>query len=1009
MKRLFQAALILLLLPASMALGQPPTLSHTAPSGVQPGKTVDVVFHGANLAAPTSVWTSFPASAVLTPGIDQNGAQPASVSYRLTIPAEVPLGVGGIRVATGKGISNLRLLLIDDLPAIAKAGNNKTLQTAQPLVPPIAVDGAADAESSDFYKITAAAGQRISVEVFARRLGSPLDSMIRLLSAAGRELVFSDDEPSTGADSCFSYKFEAAGDYFLELRDIRFQGGGGHRYRLRIGDFPLPSVPYPLAVQKGAGASIQLTGKSLEPPAPVAVSVPADVPGNRLNVAASYAPGQGSSWVTLLASDTPEQLEQEPNNTPETSTPVKLPGALEGRFETRGDHDYYQFEAKKGERFVFTGQTRSLGSPSDLFMRLYNAEGGLLAEAEDAGPEEGILNYTFPADGLYRLRVEDTNHRGGSDEAYRILVEPYQPGFTLAAAAEKVDAPQSGVFVLKVTAARRDYNGPITLSLEGAGEGCVLANQIIPEGKPETTMSVTLGPLLKGGQFAMIKVVGQAKIGAVEYRTTASTLLAMRTALSGLPFPPAVLDGTLGLGVGPVFPPFFQMAAPTPVIALTQPSASGNLKVQLTRSNGFDEKVDLTVEGLPAGVTAKAAAIEKGKTEVALELTSPQAIPPGKHPIRVVGAATFQNQPQRIVLDQVAIDGPPIAIAFAAAGPLAVGGKQKGVLSFLGEVQPVAAAATYQSGVTRGAEGPRAPALAGFEADNKAASFSGVNKAPGNDRLTAPLPTVGTGDYTLELWLYNTRDLAQPNSPAISGYFYSRPGTPNAANAQPGDHLGIGGVESSPRDKLFFYNGQTLIPGRTTLTLNTWHHVALVRAGDDLKVYLDGDVATPEIQATVPKNFNANQIVLGTRSDGFGPFQGRLDEVAVFDAVLAPAQIAAHFNAAKAAAPARDVILKDSPLAYWRLDEIEGQLARSIAPAHKRLVKLAWKNLPAGLTAPEQVVLVDAQSKVEIELAATAAVPPGKLDKVVVAGTTPVGEQDFTAESVPAVIEVNKP
>ena len=121
MKRLFQAALILLLLPASMALGQPPTLSHTAPSGVQPGKTVDVVFHGANLAAPTSVWTSFPASAVLTPGIDQNGAQPASVSYRLTIPAEVPLGVGGIRVATGKGISNLRLLLIDDLPAIAAA------------------------------------------------------------------------------------------------------------------------------------------------------------------------------------------------------------------------------------------------------------------------------------------------------------------------------------------------------------------------------------------------------------------------------------------------------------------------------------------------------------------------------------------------------------------------------------------------------------------------------------------------------------------------------------------------------------------------------------------------------------------------------------------------------------------------------------------------------------------------------------------------------------------------
>jgi hypothetical protein len=1009
MKRLFVAVLVFAFVSAGQAWGQAPTLTFASPAGVQPGKAVDVVLSGGNLAGASGIWTSFPASAVLTPGVDKNGTQPASVSYRITVPAEVPLGVGGVRVATPQGISNLRLLLIDDLPGIAKSGTNKTLATAQPLSLPIAVDGACDAESSDFYKITATAGQRLSVEVFARRLGSPLDSMIRLLTAGGRELAFSDDELSSSTDSRFSYKFETAGDYFLELRDIRFQGGGTHRYRLRIGDFPLPSVPYPLAAQKGTSASVQLTGKSVELPGPMAVNMPAAVPGDRLNVSTGYAAGQGSSWVTLVASDTPEQLEQEPNDTPDKSTAVKLPGAIEGRFETPGDRDFYQFEAKKGERYVFSGQTRTLGSPSDLFMRLYNAEGGVLVEAEDNGVEEGILNYTFPVDGVYRLRIEDTNRRGGPDEVYRILVEPYRPGFSLQAAAEKVDAPQNGVFVVKVTAVRRDYNGPITLGVEGAGEGCTLRNNIIPEGKPETTLTVTLGPSLAAGQTAMITIVGQAKIGEVDFRTTASTLLALRAGLSGLPFPPAVLDGTLALGVGPVFPRFFQLAAPMPVAALTLPSAHANLKVQTTRANGFDDAVTLRVEGLPTGVTAAAAAIAKGKTDVDLDLTSPQSIPPGKHPIRVIGSATFQNQPQEVVLDQLALQGPPVAISFAAAGPLAVGGKQKGVLSFEGDVAPVAAAAMYQSGVTRGAEGPRAPALAGFEGDNKAAAFSGVDKAPGDDRLTAQLPISATGDYTLELWVYNTRDLGQPNSPAISGYFYSRPGTPGAGNASPGDHLGIGGVESSPRDKLFFYNGQTLVSGRTTLALNTWHHVALVRTGDDVKVFLNGDVANPEIQTTAAKNFNSNQVVLGTRSDGFAPFQGRLDEVAVFDAGLMPAQVQAHFNAAKAATPARDAILKDNPLVYWRLDETDGQLARSVAPAHKRLVKLAWKNLPAGLAAPDQVLLVDAQKKIEIELAATAAVAPGKLDKVIVAGTTPFAEQDFTAESPPAVLEVNKP
>jgi Concanavalin A-like lectin/glucanases superfamily/Bacterial pre-peptidase C-terminal domain len=1009
MKPLVKAALALCLLPASMAFCQPPSINRMLPSGVPPGKAVDVVFQGAALAGPTGVWSTIPLTAELTPGIEGNGTAAGSVSYRLTIPPETPPGVAAVRVATGQGISNVRLFVVDDLPSTVKAGGNSSIATAQSVSMPMAVDGACDPEASDFYKISAAAGQRVSVEVFARRLGSPLDPVIRLLSADGQELAFSDDEPATGVDGHFVHTFAAAGDYFVEIRDIRYQGGGNHQYHLRIGDFPLVSVPYPLAVQKGTSAGVQLAGPSVELAGPVAVTVPPDVPGGRLGVAASYGAGQGSAWTTLVASDVAEQLEQEPNDTPETSTPVTTGGAMDGRFESAGDTDYYQFEAKKDQRLVFAGQTRGLGSPCDLFMRLYKADGGAVAEAEDTGSSEGKLNYTFPADGVYRLRVEETNRRGGGGFVYRIVVAPYQAGFELDAAAEKVDAPQNGVFVVKVTAARRDYNGPITLSVEGAGEGAQVRNNVIPEGKPETTMNVTLGSNLSPGQIGTVRIIGQAKIGETDFRATASTLAALRGSLSGLPYPPAALDGTLGLGVGPVFPQFFQLASAAPSVPLVKSGAQAAVKVALTRSNGFEEKVTLAVEGLPAGVTAKAAAIEKGQKEASLELTSTQPIPPGKYPLKIVGSATFQNQPQTFVFDKVAIDGPPIGIAFAPSGPLPPGGKQKGTLTFAGDVQPVAPTATYQSGVTRGAEGPRSPALAGFEADNRAAAFSGVDKGPGDDRLTAQLPTAATGDYTIEMWLYNTRDLGQPNSPAISGYVFSRAGTPGPANAQPGDHLGIGGVESSPRDKLFFYDGTSLVPGRTTLSLNAWHHVVLVRAGDDVKVYLDGEVANPEIQAKAPKSFGTREIVLGTRADGFAPFQGRLDEVAFFDAPLSPEQVQAHFAAAKATTPARDAILKDNPLAYWRLDETEGQTAASAAPAHKRLVRLAWQNLPASISAPAEVMLVDAQKTVEIELAAAESVPAGKLEKVVVTGTTPVGGSDFTAEAPPVAIEVNKP
>ena len=42
-----------------------------------------------DLAGATGVWSNLPLSAELTPGIEGNGSQAASVSYRLTLPVEI--------------------------------------------------------------------------------------------------------------------------------------------------------------------------------------------------------------------------------------------------------------------------------------------------------------------------------------------------------------------------------------------------------------------------------------------------------------------------------------------------------------------------------------------------------------------------------------------------------------------------------------------------------------------------------------------------------------------------------------------------------------------------------------------------------------------------------------------------------------------------------------------------------------------------------------------------------
>jgi hypothetical protein len=679
MSRSIAAAVAIATCFAAPLAAQPPAITFTQPSAALPGQATDIVVYGGNLVGASSVWTTLPTTAKveLTPGLEGNGTKADSVSYRLTVPADAPVGIYALRLVTPGGISSPRLLMIDDLPTMIDSGANKTIQSAQPLTFPGAVDGACEAESYDFYKLTVAAGQRISVEVVARRLGSALDPVVRLIDSGGRELAYSDDEGGIGADSRFAHQFAAAGDYYLELRDIRYQGSGNHRYRLRVGDFPLANTPFPLSGKKGTTPKLAVAGPKADGMPPLSVPVPADVPGGRIPVGAKYPQGQGSAALTLFASSGLEQVEIEPNDTLQTATPIVLPYAVNGRFEIPRDRDYFEFPAKTGERFLISGRTRSMGSPTDLFMRLYNADGALLVEAEDAGTEDGVINYTFPADGLYRLMVEDLLRRGGGEFVYRIEFEPYRPGFSLVVDADKFDAPKGGVLVLKVTAARVEYNGPITLSVVGAGEELALANNVIPEGKPDTQLSVTLPPGFDQGLARTMSIVGMAKIGETDFSARASTLTPLRALFNGLPYPPAGLDGTIGLGIGPVFADFFQLSVEPAAVPFAQVVGTATFTVKANKLNGFDDLITLAVDGLPPGMTATVANIDKGKAEAAIQLAGPGAMAEGEYAFRIVGSATFQNQPKTVAAAGVLRVVKPIEVSAVPAGAINRGAAQK--------------------------------------------------------------------------------------------------------------------------------------------------------------------------------------------------------------------------------------------------------------------------------------------------------------------------------------------
>ncbi|MEQ1860953.1 MAG: LamG-like jellyroll fold domain-containing protein [Chthoniobacteraceae bacterium] len=176
---------------------------------------------------------------------------------------------------------------------------------------------------------------------------------------------------------------------------------------------------------------------------------------------------------------------------------------------------------------------------------------------------------------------------------------------------------------------------------------------------------------------------------------------------------------------------------------------------------------------------------------------------------------------------------------------------------------------------------------------NRAAHFAG-----GRLRADAKLGPA----YSVELWLWN--GLAA-NARAITGYVFSLGADGDKTAA--GDHLGIGGTANGEAaGRLIFFNGNkanTTLTGRTELAFRDWHHVVLVRDGRKVRAYLDGKL---EFEGDAePTSAAGASAFLGGRCDGFANFEGKLDEVAIYDRAISDAEVARHFQVAGRTPPAR--------------------------------------------------------------------------------------------------------
>ena len=87
-------------------------------------------------------------------------------------------------------------------------------------------------QDADYFKFAAKKGQALDINVYARRLRSPLDPVLSLYDDKGRQIATNDD--NGGPDSYLRFNVPSDGEYVVRVRDHLRAAGDQYVYRIEI-------------------------------------------------------------------------------------------------------------------------------------------------------------------------------------------------------------------------------------------------------------------------------------------------------------------------------------------------------------------------------------------------------------------------------------------------------------------------------------------------------------------------------------------------------------------------------------------------------------------------------------------------------------------------------------------------------------------------------------------------------------------------------------------------------
>lgn len=510
------------------------------PAGAKVGSTVEVTFTGTDLDGLEKMVFSHPtikAEPVFeeVKKEDPKKADPKKsdkaptpppapklIKFKVTIPADTPLGIHDVRISGKTGVSNSRAFQITDLNEIAEKEPNNDIPEAQKIEINTVINGVISAPTDvDFYSLKGKKGQRILASCLASSLDSKAIPLVEIFDTENR--LLSSSKNYDGNDALADFTVPNDGDYIIRVCQFTYNAGSAeHFYRLMVGTFPWIDAVFPNAVAAGQTVSASYYGRNL--PGGVLdpsqksdgvvlekASAPISCPPTGALSYSKYTKKLSpqmlwnkafeaklkndvgfSNSILATVSDIPVVIEKDDNDSIAKAQKITTPCLVCGKIDKRGDKDWYSFSAKKGDKLLFKLAGESLGSQADLFFRIVGKDGkSAVTELDDRQDplniklgsnttDPGSFLFSIPEDGDYSVLVgsRQSSNLFGVRHHYQLSLAPPSEDFTVVVMPSSnfrpdvLTIPKGGMNYLSVFVFREEgFKGNVTISAEGLPAG----------------------------------------------------------------------------------------------------------------------------------------------------------------------------------------------------------------------------------------------------------------------------------------------------------------------------------------------------------------------------------------------------------------------------------------------------------------------------------------------------------------------------------------------------------